>query len=89
MTTETGNDPFFGHSPEDIWDMGYDAALVGRSPETNPFRSGEAALLDRLAKEHAQREHPPYAIVEGKVRQVTREELEEIRRRRDQMRDED
>jgi hypothetical protein len=85
MSTEDSNDPFYGNSPEDIWDGGYDAALLGRSRDTNPFRTGEAALLDRLAKESSQHEDPPYAIVEGKVTQVTREELEEIRRRRDEM----
>lgn len=69
------NDPFFGNRPEDIWDEGYDAALAGRSRDTNPFRTGEAELLDRLGRENAG------TGVTGTVTQVTPTEMAEIRRR--------
>lgn len=86
-------DPFFGNRPEDIWDAGYQAALEGRSIHTNPFRTGEAELLDRVGQEAAAYNaarfgteadvvpHPQGSTPGSSATRVTPAEMREIRRR--------
>ena len=79
------NDPFYGNSPADVWDEGYEAALAGRSRDSNPFRTGEAELLDRIGKLDQLGKEGVLGTERGSTpgssaTQVSREELEEFRR---------
>lgn len=78
------SDPFYGNSPEDVGDEGYEAALAGRSRDSNPFRTGEAELLDRIGKRDQLGEEGVLGTEQGSTPgssavQVTREELKEFR----------
>ncbi|HET7398256.1 MAG TPA: hypothetical protein VFJ94_07015 [Intrasporangium sp.] len=77
----SATDPFFGNRPEHIWDEGFEAAMAGRSRDTNPFRTGEAEELDRIGKESAALGSEEGSTPGSSFTRVSGEELQEILRR--------
>lgn len=94
MSSAASNDPFYGNDPADVWDEGYEAALAGRSRTTNPFRSGEVELLDRISRGGPVPPHEDPVLdgvehVKGTSTQVTPEQMDKLRGRPRRERDQD